>query len=81
MIVEKITYTSNLRKMFPTVLGCYDEYLRGKVRNWADFNYLESSGNTLGLLNTIEQEGYVLRSAKYSHFAYHHVQVKFYRLT
>ena len=56
----KIGYTSNLRKMFLTVLGCFYKNLRGKVRNRSDFDSLESSGDTLGLLNAIKQEGHGL---------------------
>ena len=55
MMEEKITFTSNLRKMFPTVLGCFNEDLQVKVKNWADLDYLKSSGNNLGLLNDIKQ--------------------------
>ena len=62
MIADKITYTSNPRKMFPTVLGCCNEDLRGKVQNRADFDYLESFGNVLSLLNEITQEGYRISS-------------------
>ena len=79
-MVEERTYTSNLRKMFPTVLGFYDDDLQGKVRNRANSDYLESSGDTLDLLNTIKQEGCVLWSAKYALVAYHQVQVNFYRI-
>ena len=31
MMTEKRTYTSNLRKIFPAILGCYDKDFRGKV--------------------------------------------------
>ena len=57
MMAEKRTYTSNQRKMFPTALECCDEDLRGKVRNRADFNYLDSSGNTLDLINATNRRG------------------------
>ena len=80
IMAEKRTYTSNLCKMFPTVLGCCDEDLQGKVRNRSDFNYLESSGDTLGLPNGIEQEGYGIRRAKYTPVAYHQEQFKLYQL-
>ena len=53
-MAEIRTYNSNLRKMFPTVLGCCDKYLQGKVQNRSDFDYLEYSSNTLGLVNTIK---------------------------
>ena len=51
-----------------------------KVLNQADFDSLESSGDTDGLLNVINQERYRLRSAKYAFVAYHLAQVKFYLL-
>ena len=47
-MAEKKTYTSNLHKMLPAVVGCCYEDLQVKVRNWSDFDYLESSGDTLG---------------------------------
>ena len=57
MMAGKKAYTSNLRKMSPTVLGCCDEDLRGKVQNWDEFDSIESSSDTLDLLNAIEQGG------------------------
>ena len=74
IMAEKRTYTSHLRKMSSTVLGCCDEDLRGKVRNRADFDYLESYGDTLGLLKAIKQEGYGMQSAEYAPVAYHQVR-------
>ena len=67
--------------MFPTVLGCYDEDLWGKVQKRAKFDDLESSSNTLSLLSAIEQEGYGIQSAKYALVTYHQVQVKLYCLS
>ena len=52
---EKIGRTASLSKMFPTVLGLCDEVRRGKVRNRANFDYLESSGDTLSLLKAINR--------------------------
>ena len=66
--------------MLPTVLGCCDEDLQSKFRNRANFDYLKSYGNTLGLLNAIDQEGYTIRIAEYAPVTYHQAQVKFYRL-
>ena len=81
MVAEKITYTSNLRKMSPTVLRCCNKDLQGNVRNQDNFDYLKASSDTRGLLNAINQEGYRLRSAKYASGAYHQAQVKFYCLS
>ena len=67
--------------MFSTVLGCCDKDLLSKVRNRADFDSLDSSGDNLGLLNVINQEGCRLRSAEYAPVAYHPAQVKFYPLS
>ena len=64
MMADKRTYTSNLCKILPTVLGCCDEELQGKVRNRADLNYLDSSGNTLRLPNAIKKEGYGIQIAR-----------------
>ena len=58
MMAKKRGYTYKLHKMSPTVLGCCDEGLRGKVKNRADFDSLESSDNTLALLNAIKKEGH-----------------------
>ena len=46
-------------------------------KNQAEFNYLESYGNTLGLLKSIEKEGYRIWIAEYAPVAYHQAQVKF----
>ena len=75
------TYTSNLRKIVSTALGCCDQDLQGKVRNRSDFDSFEPSGNTLGLINMIWQKGYRVQSAKYTPVTYHQTHVKFYRLS
>ena len=66
--------------MFPFVLGCCDEDLQGKFKNRDDLYYLKSSGDNLGLLNPINQEGYGIWSAEYAYVSYHQVQVNFYLL-
>ena len=78
IMVKKIGYTASLRKMFPAVLGCFNEDLRRKVKNWVDSNSLESDGDNLSLLSTIEHEVYGVRSAEYEPAAYHQAQVKIY---
>ena len=47
---EKIGRTASLSKMFPTVLGLCNEDRQGRVRNRANFDYLESSDDTLSLI-------------------------------
>ena len=80
VVAKNRGYITSLCKMFLTVLGSRDNDLQGKVRNWVDFDSLKSSGNTLGLINAIDQKGYGLQSAKYASFTYHQAQVKFRRL-
>ena len=81
MMDKKRGYTTSLRKMFPTVLGLCNKDLQGKVWNQTEFDSLESDGDILGLLNTIEQEGNGVRISEYAPVAYHQAQVKFYRLS
>ena len=71
MMAKKRCYTTSLCKMLPTVLGYCNKELQSKVRKRADFDYLKYSGDTLGLINVIEQEDFSLQSAKYAPIAYH----------
>ena len=57
-MAKNIGYNYNLRQMFPNFLGCGDVDLQDNVTNQSNFSPLESSRNTLGLINVINQESY-----------------------
>jgi hypothetical protein len=63
--IKQEQYNRDYRSGFHLILMQCDDPLRSQLRNRADFGNLELQGDTIGLLNIIEEEGYSMKSTRY----------------